>query len=275
MIRLSIPAMRGAAIRRVQEMLQLAGYGNYMEVDGVYGKKTEAAVRQFQLRQALTVDGIAGPKTLAELRHVSDNTVVDDVPATSGIVDITKDHNPPRNARTRSRSLSTITSIVLHQTGCEMPRKPKGWGRVNAHYGITQEGLAIAINPLDMFIWHAQRLSSFSVGIEIEGNYPGVSGDVTTLWKGGGGPHVLSDRMVQAAFRILHDIQKQVAVHHVYAHRQSSRNRRACPGQSIWGQIGIPMREKLGCSEHDLTQTFGEHARQIPVEWDPSGAVRY
>lgn len=275
MIKLTIPWMKGAAVRRVQELLQLAGYGNYMEVDGVYGPKTEAAVRQFQLRQALTVDGIVGSHTRSELRHVVDNLVADDVPPTDGIVDITKDHNPPRNARTRSRLLSSITSIVLHQTGCEMPRKPKGWGRVNAHYGITQEGVAIAINPLGMFIWHAQRLSPGSIGIEIEGNYPGVSGDTSTLWKPGGGPHVLGDRMIQAAARILHDIRKQVSIHHVYAHRQSTRNRRACPGQAIWEQIGIPMREKLGCSEHDLTQTFGERARQIPVQWDTSGTVRY
>jgi peptidoglycan hydrolase-like protein with peptidoglycan-binding domain len=35
--------------------------------DGVYGKRTRAAVRRFQRRHGLTVDGVAGPATLAAL----------------------------------------------------------------------------------------------------------------------------------------------------------------------------------------------------------------
>jgi N-acetylmuramoyl-L-alanine amidase len=36
-------------------------------VDGVYGSKTEAAVRKFQQKNGLTVDGLAGPATLKAL----------------------------------------------------------------------------------------------------------------------------------------------------------------------------------------------------------------
>jgi N-acetylmuramoyl-L-alanine amidase len=36
-------------------------------VDGIYGSKTENAVSYFQCKNGLTVDGIAGPKTLAAL----------------------------------------------------------------------------------------------------------------------------------------------------------------------------------------------------------------
>jgi N-acetylmuramoyl-L-alanine amidase len=36
-------------------------------VDGIYGSKTEAAVRYFQRKNGLTADGIAGPQTLAAI----------------------------------------------------------------------------------------------------------------------------------------------------------------------------------------------------------------
>jgi len=38
-----------------------------LPADGVYGRRTRAAVRRFQRRNDLAVDGVAGPKTLAAL----------------------------------------------------------------------------------------------------------------------------------------------------------------------------------------------------------------
>lgn len=52
--------------RWIQESLNRLGYGPLV-VDGSYGKKTTAAVREFQMRSRLDVDGLAGPKTKAAL----------------------------------------------------------------------------------------------------------------------------------------------------------------------------------------------------------------
>jgi peptidoglycan hydrolase-like protein with peptidoglycan-binding domain len=41
-------------------------YSNLV-VDGIYGPRTTAVVREFQRRAGLTVDGIAGPQTLGRL----------------------------------------------------------------------------------------------------------------------------------------------------------------------------------------------------------------
>ena len=50
-------------VRTIQEKLKRWGYYNG-SVDGVYGSKTEEAVRKFQRANGLTVDGIAGRNTL-------------------------------------------------------------------------------------------------------------------------------------------------------------------------------------------------------------------
>lgn len=57
---------RGSVVREVQNRLKRWGYytGN---VDGVYGYKTYTAVKKFQAKNGLAVDGVAGDKTLAAL----------------------------------------------------------------------------------------------------------------------------------------------------------------------------------------------------------------
>lgn len=54
---------RGDEVRQIQEKLKRWGYykGN---VDGIYGSQTLSAVKSFQRKNGLTVDGIAGDKTL-------------------------------------------------------------------------------------------------------------------------------------------------------------------------------------------------------------------
>ena len=53
----------GAEAEDLQRKL-LANGINAGPVDGLFGPKTEEAVRRFQERHALQVDGIAGPKTM-------------------------------------------------------------------------------------------------------------------------------------------------------------------------------------------------------------------
>ena len=57
---------RGDMVEELQALLH-AKYGAGLEVDGIYGAATEAAVRAFQKAHGLTADGICGPKTWAAL----------------------------------------------------------------------------------------------------------------------------------------------------------------------------------------------------------------
>lgn len=59
---------RGAYVQWVQERLQNRGYAlGSSGVDGIYGKRTAEAVRQFQKEGKLQADGIVGPKTARAL----------------------------------------------------------------------------------------------------------------------------------------------------------------------------------------------------------------
>lgn len=59
------PDDRGVAVRGLQVALVALGYE--LETDGIYGPRTEAAVRHFQSASGLQVDGLAGPNTQAAL----------------------------------------------------------------------------------------------------------------------------------------------------------------------------------------------------------------
>ena len=61
-----VPGATGTAVRRVQRALRRTPDLGIV-VDGVFGPKTEAAVKEFQGGAGLVVDGIVGPLTWAAL----------------------------------------------------------------------------------------------------------------------------------------------------------------------------------------------------------------
>lgn len=57
---------RGNEVTQIQTKLKRWGY-YFGNIDGIYGSQTLSAVKWFQSKNGLTVDGIAGPKTLAAM----------------------------------------------------------------------------------------------------------------------------------------------------------------------------------------------------------------
>jgi len=57
---------QGTTVTEIQKRLKSWGYYTGT-VDGIYGSKTESAVKYFQRTNGLTVDGIAGSQTLAAM----------------------------------------------------------------------------------------------------------------------------------------------------------------------------------------------------------------
>lgn len=60
---------QGDAVKKLQTALNSAGYS--LNVDGIFGAKTQAAVRDYQSKNGLTVDGIAGAQTQGKLYGTS------------------------------------------------------------------------------------------------------------------------------------------------------------------------------------------------------------
>ena len=56
----------GSVVTQIQQRLSDWGY-YFGKIDGIYGSKTEAAVKYFQRKNGLAVDGIAGNNTLAAI----------------------------------------------------------------------------------------------------------------------------------------------------------------------------------------------------------------
>ncbi len=61
----------GNPVRRAQKRMTLGGYDTN-GVDGIFGAGTEAAVKRFQGDRGLTVDGVVGPRTWAEIDSLGD-----------------------------------------------------------------------------------------------------------------------------------------------------------------------------------------------------------
>lgn len=78
---------RGEEVRKIQEKLKAWGYYNG-GVDGIYGSQTFEAVKKFQRKNNLSVDGIAGPKTLQALGITSSGGSSNSSSATSNNTDL-------------------------------------------------------------------------------------------------------------------------------------------------------------------------------------------
>lgn len=72
----------GPAVAELQQLLESAGYYRG-KVGGTFGAQTESALRNFQQRNGLKVDGWAGPRSLAALRTPRGTAPVVGPPATA------------------------------------------------------------------------------------------------------------------------------------------------------------------------------------------------
>lgn len=68
LLKLTSPYMRGQDVLELQRALHKAGYPKVTgDIDGIFGRATQAGVKKFQKARGLKVDGIAGKNTISAL----------------------------------------------------------------------------------------------------------------------------------------------------------------------------------------------------------------
>jgi hypothetical protein len=170
-----------------------------------------------------------------------------------------------------------VATLVLHQMDCRGDTNP-GWlrwsrGDLAIHYVACRDGSAAWLYDCNALLWHAHGYNGWSIGLEVEGRFPGLLGVPD--------PHRadrLTDDQADAALRCVRHAVAEVASHggtlrYLAAHRQSCElSKRPDPGEEIWRRVALP-----AMAEHSLlaARTLPEGA-PIPEAWDPRAVgVRY
>lgn len=195
------------------------------------------------------------------------------------------------------RQARDITGVVLHQTAVPFGVSKRqvaaadGDRRlalarrgldVACHAIAFRDGLVVRTHPLEVHVNHGNGLNSRSLGLEVDGRYPGLDDkpetvpreDLATTW--GGDPTELTYRTIAAARVALRDLvvrgrELGMPIEYLWAHRQSSATRRSDPGQGLWESVALWAVATLDLKlQPDLVVGDG---RAIPLAW--GGGARY
>jgi len=278
LLEIRTPLMRGPAVHRLQEMGKELGH-DFGPIDGVFGARTEAGVRDAQRALELPATGICDDATWHAMEEKLSAVAPTPPPAPTGsrIIDRRTAHS--NNAGRDTRSWSAIRGVTLHQTGVRMSSSPKRWDTVHAHVGITEDGHVILINDPTILMPHANALNGFTIGIEICGNFRGIEDKPGTHWKGGGGATSLSDAQKAALEELYAWLAGEFRKHDatwkvVHAHRQASGTREADPGSKVWREVAMPWMLRLGATDGGPEFKLGT-GRTIPKQWNPAYTDNY
>ncbi|MFO7564572.1 MAG: N-acetylmuramoyl-L-alanine amidase [Enhygromyxa sp.] len=301
----------GEQVRALQRALIARGYElPRFGDDADFGRETRAALERFAADQGLAwsyQDEV--PSALLEALGLERDPVapiqssrdpVDPVepvePVDLGAVelfDLRSERTDPhpkskiRSGKTVRRHPASIDAIVLHQTAVVFSAKsPELLARrslgVACHAMAFRPGfVAWPVDPL-WYIYHADRLNARSLGLEVEGNYPGLIGGRV----GSGHETPLTDAVVKAARMgvklLVEEGRRQgCPIKFIYGHRQCDSWRRADPGEGLWRRVvleyAVPQLGLIARPAETFPHPKGpsRNGKTIPKRWDPNGIGTY
>lgn len=184
--------------------------------------------------------------------------------------------------KTVKRDPKTVTGITLHQTACvygpasdpdKAHRRAIG---IPAHAVAFRDGTVVIPAPASWYLYTSNGLNSFTLGLEIEGIYPGYPG--AKVW--GSNPATPFTPLVRdtarEALKYLLGAGRAAGmpIEYLYAHRQSNGQKPSDPGYEIWQQVVL----EYGVSVLGL-KTRNEYTvddgKPIPKDWDPTSKAKY
>lgn len=245
-------------------------------LDGDLGNETLNA-----LANVLSDPGI---KKLDTINHNTQQKLLDlfsvFVDSPKELIDNRKIANDER--RQHLRSPRQTFDIVWHQTDCEMGEKPSRYVDSTAHFFVTSQGKIIQLHDIEWLTHHAHALNENTIGLEIEGMFLGVEGDLKTWPKyhsvAGRKPQGLTKEQIEACFVLVQYLKDYIekrggSLGVFYAHRQGSNTRDRDPGSLIWKEIVLPIAERFKI-EVPFAKVFGK-GKPIPSEWDGRSTFDY
>lgn len=184
----------------------------------------------------------------------------------------------PVSNRVRSRKVSEIRSITLHQNGFAWADDNPLIPRIRAHYQVMRSGKVAELHPPEIRLRSSSNgANAHTVAIEIAGNLQGEPGcddepavdcvEVDGWFKPERfGRHTLLDAQVVATRRLIVRLVRQFPqIERIHAHRQFAADRPLCPGWEIWRRVGMWAQDELGLS--DGGAGFADGGTPIPPSW--------
>ena len=178
----------------------------------------------------------------------------------------------------RTRLWDQITGITWHQTAVQMGERPGRYDSMGAHIAITQQGKVIWVHDFDKIVYHANGFNNRTIGIEVVGAFPGITGDLSrrSFWRPKERPNMRPTKLTDECVQACHDTSKWIVemvkrhggkLKFMLAHRQSSGTRRNDPGEEIWQRCVMPMMKKYKLT-HGGKSFKIDKGRPIPENWD-------
>ncbi len=195
------------------------------------------------------------------------------------------DYSPPHHKIVRDikkkldrvfvRDPKTVDGIMIHQTGTPfgisakqiadakgdkiLAKHRRALG-IAAHMTAFDTGYAVLAHPLLWYVYHGNGLNARSIGMEIEGLYPGSLGK-KELFVGN------VERAAQEGLTYLVRKGRELGMplKYIWAHRQSSMTRAEDPGEEIWRKLVVNFAvPTLGLLPQN---TYVDEGRAIPETW--------
>ena len=189
------------------------------------------------------------------------------------------------------RDPKKVIGIGIHQTACvfgpaaDPEKRYRRALNVPCHALAFRDGVFATAFPLDWYVYHGNELNAFTLGLEIEGHYPGLPDDPATprrediqsTW--GGKPTPFDDLAIETARAALKHLVEQgraagMPIQYVWAHRQANGQKPSDPGFEIWKHVVM----EYGCTQLGLKTECSrawKDGKQIPHSWDPSATGKY
>lgn len=179
----------------------------------------------------------------------------------------------------RKRAWTKTRGVTLHQTACSMGERVERYDTIGAHFAVLRSGRVLRMANLNTVVYHGNGWNEQCVGIEVDGLYAGIEGDIHTVWDDPSTPvreqpMVATPDALRATRMLIRWIHAEVAAYGgelkvLCSHRQSSKDRRNDPGSAIWRAVALPLHAELGLSDGGPGFKLGD-GYPNPEVWDPS-----